>query len=265
MKTQNSKNNKIRNLRITEHCGAFAQHLYILGYPYSLIPFHSKRAVLWRFMSLASIKPIWVLCEVPDIYVKCPIFMWSARYLCEVLDIYVKCPIFMWSARYLCEVLDIYVKCPIFMWSARYLCEVLDIYVKCPIFMWSARNLCEVPDIYVKCPIFMWSARYLCKVPDIYVKCPIYMWSTRYLREVPDIYVECPIFMWSARNLCEVPDIFAQLQPNLDILDRFLQKSVKIHFMEIRPVGTALVHADRWTDTKMVIGVFCNYANAPKN
>jgi hypothetical protein len=30
------------------NCGAFAKYLYLLGYPKSLTPFHSKTALLWR-------------------------------------------------------------------------------------------------------------------------------------------------------------------------------------------------------------------------
>jgi len=40
------KTDKIGNVRITSHCGGFAQFLYLLGYPNSLIPFHLKRTLL---------------------------------------------------------------------------------------------------------------------------------------------------------------------------------------------------------------------------
>jgi len=42
-----------------------------------------------------------------------------------------------------------------------------------------------------------------------------------------------------------------------------------LNFMEIRPVGSALIHADGRTDMKKIISTFffffCDYAKTPKN
>jgi hypothetical protein len=38
---------KMGDVRIRQHSATFASFLYILAYPDSLIPFHSKTALLW--------------------------------------------------------------------------------------------------------------------------------------------------------------------------------------------------------------------------
>jgi hypothetical protein len=55
------------------------------------------------------------------------------------------------------------------------------------------------------------------------------------------------------RSACKVPDIFVRFKPNFAFLYRFSQKSLISNFMEIRLVGTVVLHAG---NTKL-IGSFC--------
>jgi hypothetical protein len=59
--------NNIGDVGIMQHCGAFAQSLYLPGYPKSLISLQSTGALLWRFGVAGSNKPYL------DVHVKCPI------------------------------------------------------------------------------------------------------------------------------------------------------------------------------------------------
>jgi hypothetical protein len=45
---------------------------------------------------------------------------------------------------------------------------------------------------------------------------------------------------------------------------KFLDKSSNIKFMEIRPVGAEVFHADGWTAITKLIVAFHNFAKTPK-
>ena len=70
----------------------------------------------------------------------------------------------------------------------------------------------------------------------------------------------------------KLPDIFFRFYQNLDFLEKFSRKSSVSNFTEVRPMETKLIDADRqtvkqtekqMTDTKKLIGIFCEYAKAP--
>ena len=64
--------------------------------------------------------------------------------------------------------------------------------------------------------------------------------------------------MYSTRYSC-------QFLMKLEFLDRFLKDKQKSNFMEIRPVGVELFHAEQRTDRHdEANGRFSNFANAPK-
>ena len=48
--------------------------------------------------------------------------------------------------------------------------------------------------------------------------------------------------------LCKVANTCIRFQPNLDCLDKFSKKSPISNFMEIRPLGTALIQVYRRKD-----------------
>jgi hypothetical protein len=58
---------KTDNTRVTQHRGSCAYCLYLLGYPNSTIPFHSKRAPSWRH-NVAENNKVYL-----GLRVKCPI------------------------------------------------------------------------------------------------------------------------------------------------------------------------------------------------
>jgi len=51
----------------------------------------------------------------------------------------------------------------------------------------------------------------------------------------------------------------------MTFLDRFAKNTQISNFIEIRPVGAELFHADGQADTTKLIVAFSNSANAPKN
>ena len=56
-----------------------------------------------------------------------------------------------------------------------------------------------------------------------------------------------------------------QIVMKLEIARQIFGKKIQIpNFMEIRPVGAELFHADRRTDMKRLIVAFRNFASAPK-
>lgn len=59
---------EIYNIRLTKYCGAIAWCLYLLGLPNSLIPLHSKTALLW-WVTIAGNNTTYL-----RLHVKCPIF-----------------------------------------------------------------------------------------------------------------------------------------------------------------------------------------------
>lgn len=68
------------------------------------------------------------------------------------------------------------------------------------------------------------------------------------------------------RSSCKVPKSFVRFWPKLEFLDWFSQKFPKPNIAQIRPVGAALIHADRSRgrrkDAKL-IGAFRDYAKTP--
>jgi len=54
----------------------------------------------------------------------------------------------------------------------------------------------------------------------------------------------------------------------LEFVNRYSQKAPVHNYMEICPMGAALIHSDRskerWADRTKLIGDFCTYAQAPK-
>ena len=60
------------------NCGAFAKYLYLLGYPNSLTPFHSKTALLWRQNAGNNETCL-------GLHVICPVFLSYFNVLCSFL------------------------------------------------------------------------------------------------------------------------------------------------------------------------------------
>jgi hypothetical protein len=52
---------------------------------------------------------------------------------------------------------------------------------------------------------------------------------------------------------------------DLDFLCRFSQKPSISNLTEVCPVGSAMLHIDRWTDITKATGILCNHANATIN
>ena len=64
---------------------------------------------------------------------------------------------------------------------------------------------------------------------------------------------------------CKVTVLLVRFQWNLNFIDGYLKKKLKIsNFMKIHPVGAELFHADGRTDMTGLIVAFRNLANAPK-
>ena len=67
----------------------------------------------------------------------------------------------------------------------------------------------------------------------------------------------------------KVPVILVRFYTNLDFLNGFSKNPQISNFMEIRPVGAEVFHADRqtggWTDMTKLIVTFCNFAHGSKN
>jgi hypothetical protein len=63
--------NKTDNASVTQHHGACAYSLYLLGYPNSTIPFHSKRAPSWLY-NVTENNNMYL-----GLHVKCPIRLYN--------------------------------------------------------------------------------------------------------------------------------------------------------------------------------------------
>jgi len=67
------------------------------------------------------------------------------------------------------------------------------------------------------------------------------------------------------RSSCKVPVILVRFYWNLNLVERFSENDHTPNFMEIRPEGEELFHADRRTQmTKLVVG-FRNSAKEPED
>lgn len=61
-----------------------------------------------------------------------------------------------------------------------------------------------------------------------------------------------------------VSDIFNTFKTNIYFLEQFSQKSLLLSFTEIRPVGTAVIHADTQRDMTYLLCTFRDYEKASK-
>ena len=69
--------------------------------------------------------------------------------------------------------------------------------------------------------------------------------------------------MWKRLHI-EYPLFTSDFNKSLIFSTDFRKKTPVSSFIEIRPVGAELFHADRRTDIAKLIVAFRNYANAPK-